>query len=30
MHLFIQLGIAAPDLLKQRLHALTSLGEGVK
>lgn len=30
MHLFMQLGIAAPDLLKQRLHALTSLDEEVK
>lgn len=30
MHLFMQLGIAAPDLLKQRLHALTSLDEKVK
>jgi tetratricopeptide (TPR) repeat protein len=30
MHLFMQLGIPAPDLLKKRLHALTSLGEEVK
>ncbi|MGB1365919.1 MAG: hypothetical protein ACPH9F_00835 [Candidatus Poseidoniaceae archaeon] len=30
MHLFMQLGISAPDLLKKRLHDLTSLGEGVK
>lgn len=30
MHLFMQLGLAAPDLLKQRLHALTSLDEEVK
>ena len=29
MHLFMQLGIPAPDLLKKRLHALTSLGEEV-
>ena len=27
MHLFMQLGIAAPDLLKKRLHDLTSLGQ---
>jgi len=30
MHLFMQLGISAPDLLKKRLHDLTSLGEEVK
>ena len=30
MHLFMQLGIPAPDLLKKRLHALTSIGEEVK
>ncbi len=29
MHLFMQLGIPAPDLLKKRLHDLTALGEGV-
>ena len=27
MHLFMQLGIPAPDLLKKRLHDLTALGE---
>ena len=30
MHLFMQLGLATPDLLKKRLHDLTSLGEEVK
>ena len=30
MHLFMQLGIPAPDLLKKRLHAFTSLGDEVK
>lgn len=30
MHLFMQLGIPAPDLLKKRLHALTSLDGEVK
>ena len=29
MHLFMQLGIPAPDLLKKRLHDLTALGEDV-
>ena len=29
MHLFMQLGIPAPDLLKKRLHDLTILGEDV-
>lgn len=29
MHLFMQLGIPAPDLLKKRLHDLTRLGEEV-
>ena len=29
MHLFMQLGIPAPDLLKKRLHNLTALGEDV-
>ena len=29
MHLFMQLGIPAPDLLKKRLHDLTALGEEV-
>ena len=29
MHLFMQLGIPAPDLLKKRLHDLTALGEKV-
>ena len=29
MHLFMQLGIPAPDLLKKRLHDLTELGEDV-
>ena len=29
MHLFMQLGIPAPDLLNKRLHDLTALGEDV-
>ena len=29
MHLFMQLGIPAPDLLKKRLHDLTALGDDV-
>ena len=29
MHLFMQLGFPAPDLLKKRLHDLTALGEDV-